>query len=284
MKMAMEEIYSHPDMHDPELEFKFLLGKIQRTKSIDFSLYRPGTLKRRIQSRLRATGCSSYSEYLLYLNKNSHEYDLLLDAMTINVTEFFRDSATFACLEKNVIPEIIRMKERSGKKVIRVWSAGSSYGEEAYSLAMLFSEALKEKMPRFYLRIFGTDIDANCIQVAKQGVYSREQVKKIPAFLLEKYFSFTGSGYELESGIKDIVRFSLHNLVSDNPLGPMDLILCRNVLIYFKRPLQESVCRNFYKTLHEDGFLVLGKVESLMGWAFAGLNTINLQERVYQKK
>ena len=281
--MGLEEIPFNDLGRGQDLEFQFLLSKIQKMKSVDFSLYRPGTLRRRIQSRLRATGCSHYSEYLVYLNKNPHEYDSLLDAITINVTDFFRDITTFSCLEKAVVPEIIRTKEKTGRKVIRVWSAGSSHGEEAYSLAMLFFERLQGKIHNFQLKIFGTDIDPNCIEAAKNGIYGREQVRKIPPFLLEKYFTFNGSHYEVIDELKQATNFSFHNLVCDAPLHSMDLILCRNVLIYFKRPLQEAVCRDFYKTINGGGFLVLGKVESLSGWALPGLSTVNLHERVYQK-
>lgn len=265
-----------------DLEFQFLLGKIQKIKSVDFSLYRSGTVKRRIQSRLRATGCENYSDYLAYLGKHSREYDLLLDAMTINVTEFFRDPRVFGLLEKKVIPHIIQEKEKSGRKSIRVWSAGCSHGQESSSLAMLFFEALEQKRG-FHLQIFGTDIDPKCIEAARAGIYDPSQIRKIHPDFTNKYFTFDGAYYQLRRELRDVMRFNLHNMVSDKPLQFMDLVLCRNVLIYFTRPLQESVCRNFADALNGGGFLVLGKVESLLGPAVENFRAINLHERIYQK-
>ena len=133
-----------------ELDLQFLLDKVRRNKGVDFSLYRPGTLRRRIVSRFRAVGCSDCLDYIAYLNKDPEEYNRLIEAVTINVTEFFRNPETFAALEEQVIPELVRRKTAQGKKVLRVWSAGTSSGEEAYSLALLF---LQEEIAELLLAL-----------------------------------------------------------------------------------------------------------------------------------
>lgn len=263
--------------------FEFLLDKIYRNKGIDFGLYRHGTLKRRVSSRLTATKCADYETYIYYLNRNPVEYDHLINVLTINLTEFFRDTETFKALEKKIIPEIIRNKESKKQKIIRVWSAGASNGEEAYSLAMLFLEAFRNNKNNFTLHVYGTDIDVECLAKAKAGTYDSSRIKKIPANLVQKYFEFNNGLFQVRPELRQITRFKQHNLVSDAPLPHMDLILCRNVLIYFSRTLQETVCMNLTHVLNPGGFLVLGKVESLWGVVAKKYEVVDAVERIYRK-
>ena len=155
-----------------ERNFGEILGRVKRQRGIDFSLYRPGTIERRLQSRLRATGCSTYSDYLRYLDGEPAEYDRLVHVVTINVTEFFRDPEVFHLLSMKVIPEMIRFKEEHNARTIRVWSAGTSCGEEAYSVTLLFLEQLQEKIRDFHLKVYGTDVDSDCVLAAKKGGYT----------------------------------------------------------------------------------------------------------------
>lgn len=266
-----------------DTDFKFLLEKIHRNKGADFSRYRTGTLKRRIDSRIRAAGCADYPDYIVYLNKNPQEYDRLIEAITINVTEFFRNPETFDVLTKKVIPEIIRTKKEQGKKIIRAWSAGTSNGEEAYSLAILFFEALRENRADFDVKVHGTDIDPACIEKARAGIYTAAGVKEINKETLEKYFNKNGENYEINDSVKNLARFTVHNLACDEFLSHLDLILCRNVVIYFTKPLQEMVYNNFARTLNKDGFLALGKVESLWGFAQKYFITFDNRERIYRR-
>lgn len=266
-----------------ETNFKFLLDKIQRNKGADFSLYRTGTLKRRIDSRLKAAGCKDYSDYVIYLNKNSEEYDNLISAITINVTEFFRNPETFDVLANKVIPEVVRTKKEQGKNIIRAWSAGTSNGEEAYSLAILFLEALEENIADFDIVVYGTDIDPACIEKGKAGIYTAGSIKEINKERLMEYFNKKEENYEVNDSVKKLTMFTAHNLVSDEFIKHLDLILCRNVVIYFTKPLQEMVYSNFARTLNKDGFLVLGKVESLWGFAQKYFMAFDNRERIYRK-
>jgi len=266
-----------------DTDFKFLLEKIHRNKGVDFSLYRPNTLKRRITSRLKTVGCANYSDYIIYLNKEPEEYNRLIEAVTINVTEFFRNPETFEVMEKKVIPEIIRAKESEGRKVIRAWSAGTSYGEEAYSLAILFIETLKEKISDFDIKVYGTDIDPACLEKAEIGAYGPNSLKEIKKDLLHRYFDKKGETHDLKEAVKRLMRFEPHNLASDEFMSHIDLLLCRNVIIYFTKPLQEMVYSGFARSLNKGGFLVLGKVELLWGYAKENFKVFDNRERIYRK-
>ncbi len=268
---------------DQEAEFKFLLSKIHRNKGIDFNLYRPGTLKRRISSRLTASRCAGYGDYVLYLNSHPSEYDHLINVLTVNLTEFFRDPETFEAVRKTVVPEIIKKKEQKGQRIIRVWSAGTSAGEEAYSLTMMFKEALEDKKGRFNLHVYGTDIDSECLVKSKASIYELSRMSKIPENLAAKYFDLNNKLFQVKPELRQMTRFKRHNLISDAPLLHMDLILCRNVLIYFSRPLQEIVYQNLTNALNDGGFLVLGKAESLWGPVAKKYETVNAAERIYKK-
>ncbi len=174
-------------------------------------------------------------------------------------------------------------KQEEGKKVIRAWSAGTSNGEEAYSLAILFLEVLEENIADFDAVVYGTDVDPACIEKGKAGIYTAGSMKEINKERLRKYFNERGDNYEVNDSIKKLTRFMAHNLVSDEFLKHLDLILCRNAVIYFTKPLQEMVYSNFARALNKDGFLVLGKVESLWGFAQKYFAAFDNRERIYRK-
>jgi chemotaxis protein methyltransferase CheR len=268
---------------NPDSELRYLLDKVRRNKGIDFSLYRMATISRRAASRLRKTGCSGYMEYIAYLNRHPEEYDRFVEEVTINVTEFFRDRGTFAAIEGTVLREIMRKRQEGRPGPVRVWCAGSSGGQEAYSLAILFLEAKGEKAGGLNVRIWGTDIDPDCVEKAKRGFYEPSHLKEVDSRLVDKYFLKEGENYRVKDGVRRLTEFRAHNLVSDPPLTNMDLILCRNVMIYFTRPLQEAAYSALAKGLDKGGFLVLGKSETLWGRAQDCFETIENRERIYRK-
>ncbi|MDO9543099.1 MAG: protein-glutamate O-methyltransferase CheR [Kiritimatiellia bacterium] len=320
-------------------KFLFLLEKIRRNKGVDFSLYREGTLRRRIDSRLRTTGCNDYLEYVSYLNRNPEEYDRLIEAVTINVTEFFRNPETFRAIQQKVLPEIIKGQQEQAKKPIRAWCAGASYGEETYSIAILLLQVLQERIADYNIKVLGTDIDPDCIAKAKTGLYEPSHLKAVGKHILGRYFFREGNNYRVNDEVRQLTEFKQHNLTHWNfedasreaqsnkaviPAeagiqGPWlssgrqnkypdshspikvgdklhgndrkrdeifkntDLILCRNVVIYFTKPLQAYVYNLFAKCLKPGGFLVLGKVESLGGHAQGFFETVDNKERIYRK-
>lgn len=271
-----------------ENDFKYLLDKVHRNKGIDFSLYRPGTLKRRIHTRLKATRSSDYLDYTLYLNRHPEEYDNLVNAVAINVSEFFRNPEAFEAIRKKVIPCILETARGNGLRTIRAWSAGTSFGEEAYSLAILFSEAVAGMNDtQFDVKILGTDIDAECIEAAKRGIYKESSLKGLDKRFKEDFFTASegksGIEYIVKPFLKGMTQFKVHNLASGRAPSGLDIILCRNVVIYFTRPLQEFVYSQFAGSLNKGGFLVLGKVEPLSGLAASSFRTVDIRERIYQK-
>lgn len=262
---------------------RLLLDKIHRAKGLDFSFYRQNTLRRRIGSRLRATGCLDYMRYAAYLNSHPEEYERFLEEITINVTEFFRNPETFAVIEDRVLPKIIKGKDQDSRKSLRIWCAGTSYGEETYSMAILCLEFFRKAMVNFDVKVYGTDIDPACIERAKAGLYESIHLKGVNQHLLKKYFLKDGENYRVKDEVKDLTEFKVQNLISDQPLVRLDLILCRNVLIYFNKALQEFVTSLFFRSLNKSGFLVLGKVETLWGYVQDSFEAIDNRERVYRK-
>jgi chemotaxis protein methyltransferase CheR len=269
-------------MLDPKI--RLILSKLYKKRGVDFRDYRPNYLKRRLDVRLRQNQVSSYEDYLTILNKNPKEYDRLISTITINVTEFFRNPEVFDVIKKEVVSEIVSMKKNRGQRFIRIWSAGSAYGEEAYTIAILFYDYLKNNINDFIIKIYGTDIDNECIERARLGIYDPSSIKSLSSSQINNYLSFTKDGYVVRDILRLLVKFKQHNLILDKPLLNMDLILCRNVAIYFTKKLQDILYINLYKALNRSGFLVLGKVESLYGKIQDFFYTINSRERIYRKK
>ena len=273
---------------EDDREFKFLLNKIKMNRNIDFSQYRPQVLKRRIQHRLHLAGCATYWEYIILLNRDPQEYDRLIESLTIKVSEFFRDPQVFEILGDKIIPEIISQKQTRGTKNIHAWSCGAAFGQEAYSMAMLFFEILGRGLNDFYIKILATDIDKDALEKAPWGSYDRRGLGKMAAHLLFKYFTRFQDGnvdrYSVTDQVSALVTFKLHDVISDNVMSRMDLILCRNLLIYFKKELQEKVLSNLHNALNPGGFLILGKTETISPQMIDYFEVIDLRERIYRKQ
>ncbi len=254
-------------MTPEDWDFAVLKKQILRDAGFDCNPYSDKFLKRRFDIRMRANNVGSYREYAALLKRNPLEHTELIEALTISVTEFFRDPDVFEDFKKVVIPKLIADKERKKQKVIRVWSAGCASGEEAYSIAMLTNEFLGPKLDDFTLSIHGTDIDDGALANAKRGEYTPEELEKIPEAYMKKYFSFDGKKYKIDEGLKRFARFEKHDLISGKPYRYFDVIFCRNVLIYFSREAHEKVHMLLYDALNDDGFLIVGKTELLHGKA-----------------
>ena len=258
-----------------------ILEKVYEEKGFDFRQYKESSLKRRIQRRLRATKVESYKNYVILIDTDPKEYDKLINILLINVTEFFRDKEAFDIIKNEVLPDIIEKKIESK---LKIWSAGCATGEEVYSIAILLSETLGAKRNNFGISIYGTDIDRANLTKAEEGVYKPEIADgKIMDEILNKYFDMNSS-----LRIKDLIKrncfFKFHDLVLNKPLDDVDLILCRNVAIYFERPLQEKVYMDFYNALNDGGYLFLGKAETLIGPARVKFKIIDKRWKIYKKE
>ena len=272
-----------------EKEFQFLLDKISRNRDIDFSNYRDTVLKRKIKSRMHATDCKDYWEYLMLLNTNPLEYENLIKAMTIKVSEFFRNPDVFVLMREIIVPEIIAQKQRKGDENIRAWSCGAAWGQEAYSMAILFCETLGKRLKDVDLRITATDIDPEVVETAPWGAYEKISLSRVPPHLLYKYFIRIKDRYVLKDRIRDLVSFKYHDVLSGrlnyNHLNQgMDLVLCRNLLIYFRKAHQVKALSNIYNSMNPGGFLLLGKTETLPVQVLERFEAIDLRDRIYRKK
>jgi len=270
-------------------DFYDLKKNIKRLLDFNTEQYKNTYLGRRFDSRLRAFKLDTYSEYWDLLKKDKAEQEKLLTELTINVTEFFRDKTAYDAFRNEVIPNILENKKH-GK--IKVWSAGSSDGKEAYSIAMVFSEILKNKDVKNRVQIIGTDIDKDCLTVASNGVYVSKpgihqvDIEKQIGFLnnSKKYFDIDGNIYRVKPEIKELTSFRYHDLISGPKKRGFDIIFCRNVVIYFTRELQNILYKDFYNALNHGGFFIMGKTETLIGEAREMFEPFNTRERVFIKK
>ncbi len=265
-------------------QYKFLLDKIMRNTNIDFSEYRPQFFKRRLQHRLHFAECNNYWEYISLLNKDPQEYDRLIEALTIKESYFFRDTEVFKLLENGIIPELVSQKQAEGVKKIRAWSCGTAHGQEAYSMGILFCEVLGNRTKDFDVKILGTDIDKGALEKAPWGSYDKRALRKMAPHLLFKYFTRFQDRYVVSDRVRILVSFKHHDIVSGIQKRGMDLVLCRNLLIYFQKELQEKTLHNLYTALNPGGFLILGKTETIADQMRDYFEVVDLTERIYRKE
>jgi chemotaxis protein methyltransferase CheR len=263
--------------------FHALMAKITRDRGFQCSSYKDKCLRRRIAVRMRAKGSATHSEYAGILDADPREYDRLVRSLTINVTKFFRNWETFAAIQQKVVPALWERRERE----LRVWSAGCASGEEPYSLAILLHKyaAERSELSRLdRLSIVGTDIDAHCLEDADGAEYGEAALGDTPAALRQDYFSEAGGRYAMLPEVRRLVKFQCSDLLrSEPPFEDIHLIVCRNVVIYFERAAQDALFEEFHRALAPGGFLVLGKVETLLGTARSMFSPVNARERIFRK-
>ncbi|HTD36709.1 MAG TPA: protein-glutamate O-methyltransferase CheR [Candidatus Limnocylindrales bacterium] len=238
-----------------------LLGEVRQRAGIDFREYKLPTIMRRIFRLMNGGGFGSLAEYLGYLRRHPDEYARLVRTLLINVTEFFRDPQLFEYLRDDVMPQLIEHASRNGNE-LRLWSAGCATGEEAYSLAILTLEALGERIGDFHVRIFATDLNEDAVAFARHGVYPESAFEGVPREYVDRYFVERPDGFEVKKLVRNLTVFGQHDLAQRAPFPRIDLILCRNVLIYFAKELQQRTLQLFAFSLRTDGYLALGKAET----------------------
>lgn len=262
--------------------FRLLTEKIARERGFGCASYKEKCLRRRIAVRMRARAVHGYAEYIALLDRDPREYERLMDALTINVTRLFRNREVYEVLDRVVVPALWD----AGGDRIRVWSAGCSSGEEPYSLAVLFHLHAERRNDLSGLRrvdILGTDIDARSLEQAHAGGFDAGDFEETPDVVRSTYFA-PAPPFTVRSDIRAMVRFGRLDLLHDPaPPVPHHLILCRNVLIYFDRASQERLFLQFYDALAPGGFLVLGKVETLLGESRRRFVAVDARERIFRK-
>lgn len=269
-------------MYGTEADFQALIRKIRRERQVDLSLYKPSFVQRRLAARLRARGVTTYRAYMRLLDEE--EYGNLFDTLTINYTSFFRDASTFQALRDGVLRPLIREKERHGIRRLHIWSAGCASGEEAYSLAILVTQILGSHIHHWGVHILGTDIDDAKLALAREGVYAPASFRGVAWPHIERYFIRDGERRRVRPELKKLVRFQRHDLLHNDPPRRFDVILCRNVLIYFQRHRQNRILQNFHKALYPGGYLVLGKTEILPLDFAPYFEVVNRREHIYRKR
>ena len=243
-------------------DFERLVGYIRESRGFDFGDYKRNTLVRRVIKRMTAVGVKDYAAYLEYLEAQPGEFAALFNTILINVTSYFRDAAAWEYLQQEILPRIIATKERY--EPIRVWSAGVASGEEAYSIAMLLCEVLGTAEYRQRAKIYATDVDDDALTRARQGRAEEKELEEVSASLREKYFEAEGNHYLLRSDLRRSLIFGRHDLLQDAPISRIDLLICRNTLMYFESEAQARILARLHYALTEKGYLFLGKAEMLL--------------------
>ncbi len=252
---------ARPEKGMADLKQQRIFSLIRAQTGHDFSLYKQNTILRRIQRRMALHQIDDISDYVVYLQNNKHEVDILFKEFLIRVTNFFRDEDAFEVLKQKVLPLITR--DKSYDKPVRVWVPGCSTGEEAYSLAIILREYAQQTMSNFKIQIFATDIDSSAINIARAGTYMDNISVDVSPERLSRYFIKQGDSYKIKEELREMVVFSLHNVIKDAPFSKLDLISCRNLLIYLGSAVQKKILPLFHYALNPGGVLFLGSSENI---------------------
>ncbi len=244
---------------DPE--FEALLEFVRDKRAFDYTEYKRPTLVRRFKKRMDAVGAKDYAAYRDYLEREPDEFSQLFDAILINVTSFFRDPAAWEYLAEDIVPRILDRRE--AERPVRVWSAGCANGAEAYTIAMLFAEALGQEDFRDQVKIYATDLDNDALRSARRAAYTEKEVKDVPDDLRDRYFEKLNGDYTFRNGFRRAVIFGRNDLLQDPPISRVDLLVCRNTFMYFGQEAQDRILGNFFFALRPRGYLMLGRAEAL---------------------
>src|SRR5215813_12893393 len=258
-----------------------LLTFIRDSRGFDFTNYKRSTLTRRIRKRMLDAHVSTYIDYRDKLETSAEEYILLFNTILINVTGFFRDPDVWTFLQREVMPELVATLDPNEE--IRVWSAGCSSGEEAYSLAMVFAETLGLDECVERVKIYGTDIDEEALRDARAGLYTAKALEPVPQNLRDKYFEPNGGQFAVRQDLRKRMIFGRHDITRDAPISRLHMLVCRNTLMYFNVEAQSQIIDRFLFALRDEGFLFLGKAEMLLA-AGDRFETYSIRQRIFRRR
>src|SRR3954449_2017418 len=265
-------------MSDAPLEI--LLEHLKQARGFDFTGYKRATLERRIRKRMGEVGVSSYVDYLDYLEVNPDEFAFLFNTVLINVTGFFRDEPAWDALASEVVPQLLAGMDEEDP--IRAWSAGCATGEEPYTLAILLAETLGQEAYVRRVKIYATDVDMEALDHARHAAYSAKDVENLPREILDRYFVRIHQRYVVRPEFRRAVIFGRNDLVQDAPISRIDLLTCRNTLMYFNAETQAHILARLHFALNKRGYLLLGKSEMLITHSEL-FRPLNLKRRIFQK-
>jgi len=263
-----------------EQELVHLLEYLHRARGLDLSGYKRVGLLRRLTKRMRSVGIEGFGDYLTYLETHPNEYTGLLDTLLINVTAFFRDDLPWEYLRTDIVPALVERKAPTDP--IRIWCAGCASGEETYTLAMVIAEVIGIEAFQERVKLYGTDLDNDALAKARLGAYSEADLEDVPAPLVEKYFERRDQTFVFRKDLRRCIIFGRNDLIQDAPISRVDLLACRNTLMYFDGPTQGRILARFHFALNEGGYLFLGRAETMLthGDLFV---PVDLRRRIFTK-
>lgn len=275
MSLTNNIFYHQPD----DNFFNTIINLLSKYTRHSFSSYKRLIILKAIEKQMLRIGINDYNDYLLFLKKNQNKLAILFKNILVPTTQFFRDSDVFTELTKLVIPHIVN--DTAPNQDIRIWVPGCSTGEEAYSLAIIFLEYMQKINHFFRIQIFATDINQHSLDVANRGKYAKEKCDYLNQERLHLYFNQESDHYVVKDKLKKVVEFIPHNIIQDFPLNNIDLISCRNVLIYLEPEMQDYINRIFYSGLRKNGTLVLGKHEFITNRLL--FHPLHLKHKLFRK-
>lgn len=262
--------------------FRALMDHLQVCHGLQMSGIGRHVLERRCRERAQRVGCSTFYEYVQYLEASPTETEALLNIVLVKETRFYREPLTYAMLQDRIFPEMVRNRAGGEEHFLRLWSVGCATGEEPYTLALLALDAAERHCEDLHVHVLATDRDGEALKTARAGVYAHEQLRDLPFRLVERFLQCEGCSYRVVPELRRVVRYVEHDLLYDEPAVPLeaifkdfDLISCQNMLMYYDGKAQETMVRRLHGALEMGGLLVLGAAESLpqpMQWAFQRLD------------
>jgi two-component system CheB/CheR fusion protein len=268
------------EKHFSEQDLGKIFTLLRSSHDVDFTHYKPATIERRIRRRMALHKVETLGEYIAILSQKSDEVEQLYNDILIRVTSFFRDPEVFAALQNEILPLLMRNR---GDKPLRIWVPGCATGEEVYSLAMVFHEALAAMSMECPVQVFGTDVSDASIDRARSGMYTESISSEVSPERLRRFFTRVDGGYRVAKSIRDCCIFARQNLTKDPPFSKLDLISCRNVLIYLGAVLQRRVMSIFHYSLQPEGYMVLGSSETIGNYADL-FTIVDRRNKIYQRK
>ena len=278
MTESSRQIWTGDSLTDAE--FSAIIERLRMLRQFDLGQYKDRCVRRRIAKRLRACKVNEFAAYLNLLDVDPNELDTLLAAISIHVSQFFRNPDTFRLIEQKILPGLCRQARATGQSKLTLWSAGCAAGEEPYSLALLVDDLSADDLE---IRVLATDISEPVLETARAGCFDISRIKEIPPPVMNKYFRAEGNRYRLVESVRGRVEFQNHNIMTDSEYPAADLILCRNVLIYFSRPEQENILLRFAAALPPQGILILGRSETITGEIRHYFKSEFPVERIYRR-
>jgi two-component system, chemotaxis family, CheB/CheR fusion protein len=270
--------------NDTDPGFEALLAFLQEERGFDFTGYKRPSLMRRVERRMQTIEVGTFGDYQNYLEVHPEEFGQLFNTILINVTSFFRDEPAWDYLRREIIPQLLQAKGPHDQ--VRIWSAGCAAGQETYSLAIVLAEALGTEAFRERVKIYGTDADEDALNSARLASYSEKDLEAVDATLVQRYFERVGNRLVFRPDLRRSVIFGRHDIVQDAPISRLDLLVCRNTLMYFNAEAQSKILQRFHFALNGgsegDGYLFLGRAEMLLSHTDL-FTPLNLKCRIFAR-